>query len=675
MNTETLPSDLLEMSEYKAPKRGTSLKAGGGQSSALSDHQQVESLSPTIEKHLERIYETIVKSGVQEIRDGPLLSSFNDFKSWFLSPASAALAPPPNHDLSLPLSNYYISSSHNTYLSGNQLYGSATTASYTDVLLRGCRCLEIDVWNGEDESSSVSSSDVEDAQHEKDTAHRRSKLARLKSLRGKAKDKLRRSSKDPPPEHGHIFDEDVDDVTQHLSATEIVERRARLKSEPRVYHGYTLTKDIPFREVCEAIGRAAFKASTLPVIVSLEVHCNLDQQQVMVQIMREVWAGHLVDMTGKSYQDIQELPSPDTLRNKILIKVKWSTLANATSNNPHELANAVSNTSTQTDGSSSSKQQKKAAKVLDDLSKLGVYTRAYSFKSFTQPEAKIPTHVFSLDENKLGHLHAHEEHGPSMFQHNRDYLVRIYPSGLRVNSSNIDPAFSWRQGAHMVALNWQSLDKGMMLNEGMFAGEEGYVLKPHGFRSSSISDNSPPIRKKLNLTIEVIAAQNLPKLPEKEAYHVHDYKPFVKFQLHVDTHGPPGQGKTDRDASTADLTSKYEQAKGHAPASAGEEKDEDERKLKRKSKVVRTVSYKTVNTNDFSGTEMVWTDVPDVVEELSFLRIKVMDDKMLAKDELVAWACIRLDRLKTGYRFLHLLDVEGSPCEGVLFVRINKTVH
>ena len=33
----------------------------------------------------------------------------------------------------------------------------------------------------------------------------------------------------------------------------------------------------------------------------------------------------------------------------------------------------------------------------------------------------------------------------------------------------------------MVALNWQSWDKGMMLNEGMFAGEQGWVLKPDGF--------------------------------------------------------------------------------------------------------------------------------------------------------------------------------------------------
>lgn len=655
-------------------KRTTTLKAGGGQSSALSDHQQVQALSPTFRKHLQRIYETTVKSGVQDIKDGPLLSSYGDFESWFLSAASAALAKPTTHDLTLPLCNYYISSSHNTYLSGSQLYGAANTEAYTDVLLRGCRCLEIDVWNGGEDSSSASSSNNEETRHDKDSApsRTRSKLGRLKSFRDKAEEKLHRARKGSH-DNGHTSGRDVNDLSRHLSATEI-ERRASLRSEPRVYHGYTLTRDIPFRDVCRAICQAAFKASSLPVIVSLEVHCNLDQQHVMVQIMQEEWAGYLVDMTGKSYDDIHELPSPNTLRNKILVKVKWKKEANTPSNNPEELVQVPTNTSVGTDGATSSKEQKKAAKVLEELSKMGVYTRAYSFKAFTQPEAKIPTHVFSLDENKLGSLHAHEVHGPTMFQHNRDYLVRIYPSGLRVNSSNIDPAFSWRQGAQMVALNWQSLDRGMMLNEGMFAGEEGYVLKPDGFRSSILSEQTQPVRKRLDLTIELIAAQNLPKLPEKEHFSVREYKPYVKFQLHVDTHGPPGwQGKTDRDAATATRSSRY--ADEEPPRSAGDEKDEDERRLKRRSKTSKTITFGNVNANDYEGTQMIWTGVPDVVEELSFLRVKIKDDRTLAKDELVAWACIRLDRLKTGYRFLHLLDIEGSPCEGVLFVKVSKNVH
>lgn len=659
------------MSKPNPRKRAPTLKAGGGQSSALQDHQIVKAFTPIVAGRLEDIFNQLVSSSGHNDSTGPPLTSFDQFMAWWQTPASAALAPPVNHDLSYPLCNYYISSSHNTYLSGNQLYGAATAESYKNVLLRGCRCLEIDVWNGEDEVSSASSSDVEDAEREKSSTPRRKRaISKLKDLGGKAQDRLRiRSSKSPPKSSSEAYkrDEDVDDLTDDLSAVEMAERRAMLSTEPRVYHGYTLTKQIPFREVCESIRDAAFKASTLPVIVSLEVHCNLDQQQVMVHIMEETWKGYLVDMSGKSYDDIESLPSPESLRNKILVKVKWTPATNSESNNPVEISQT--NESDQTDGtamSQQSSQQKKAIKVLDALSKLGVYTRAYSFKSFQQPEAKIPTHIFSLDENKLGNIHSHPNHGPDMFDHNRNYLVRIYPSGIRVNSSNIDPAFSWRQGAQIVALNWQSLDKGMMLNEGMFAGEEGYVLKPDGFRSTGLSDQPHPVRQHLNLTIRLIAGQNLPIPADREASYAEHLKPYVKFQLHVDTHGPPGQGKTEQ-SDTHDSRSKY--ADDKSKHSAGEEKDEEERKLKRKSSTSKSANP------EWKDTAMTWTDVPDVVEQLSFLRVKVKDDKMMARDDLCAWACIRLDRLKTGYRFLHLLDVEGTPTEGVLLVEIEKEMH
>lgn len=210
-------------------------------------------------------------------------------------------------------------------------------------------------------------------------------------------------------------------------------------------------------------------------------------------------------------------------------------------------------------------------------------------------------------------MEIHESSGPTLFSHNRDYLMRAFPSGLRVRSDNLDPSVFWRKGVQIVALNWQRWDEGMMLNEGMFTGSGGWVLKPEGYlghQDSAISEDikieehgkataakkigaenqaSAINHKTLTLIITILAAQDIPlPLGDSTPGALNSY---VKVELHVE---------------------KPAERSGDPIEGGGKSKDEGQYKH-------RTRPQKGTDV-DFGGEVVRFRDVPGVVEELSFVR-------------------------------------------------------
>lgn len=342
-------------------------------------------------------------------------------------------------------------------------------------------------------------------------------------------------------------------------------------------------------------------SSDLPVIVSLEVHCSSEQQEIMVEIIEKSWKGMLVPIPS---EPCRSLPSPEELRGKILVKVKYANPEAAKRNAVKASTPKLQRERSTSSGSPDSENQnavigdekkKKKTSIIESLSALGVYTRSYHFKSLTTPEALEPTHVFSLSEKKL--MEVHESHGPTLFSHNRNFLMRAFPSGMRVSSSNLDPSVFWRKGVQMVALNWQKYDEGMMLNQGMFAGSRGWVLKPNGYRGTTTarmrglsheSQADAITHRTLSLTVEIIAGQDIPlPIGDKRPSGFH---PYVKCELHVE---------------------KPEERSGAPIKKEGKSKEGEYKMVTKTSKGVEPV---------FGGERMEFRQIPGVVNELSFLR-------------------------------------------------------
>lgn len=575
----------------------------------------------------------------------PMTMNFPAFQTYLTSAANTILKPASiQRKLDRPLNEYFISSSHNTYLLGRQVKGESSTEAYITALQKGCRCLEIDCWDGAD-------------------------------------------------------------------------------NLPVVMHGRTLTKSISFQDTIKVINRYAFTESPYPIILSLEVHCSAAQQSAMVKIMIGEFGEKLV-LQPLDFA-LQALPTPEELRNKILIKVKaaageeldtralmnelstrrqrsfsspwsrpillndnvipnsplmssppsmspperassfWATTSPRTSNNTLPTSAVISSAEDSDSPNATAaeaaderrKAKKKTSNITKELGNLGVYTRGVKFSDFASKDANTFNHVFSVNERyfeKLTKPGAREKH--LLEDHNMRCLMRVYPHAFRINSSNFDPLKFWRRGVQMAALNWQTYDLGQQLNEAMFAGGDdrtGYVLKPAALRLESqtpvIGHRKAP-KKQVKFTVKIISAQQLPR-PRGLGQEA-NINPYVEFEMYcAEDMGANATGFGGQDASARN---------GHSGIG---------NPLRKRTRIVEGNGYNPEFGDEIDMT--VTTRYPSLV----FVRWTVWNslDARTTNHAPLATFTAKLDNIQQGFRHLPLFDSNGEQyLFSTLFCKIKK---
>ncbi|XP_038586692.1 1-phosphatidylinositol 4,5-bisphosphate phosphodiesterase beta-3 isoform X1 [Micropterus salmoides] len=428
------------------------------------DSRLNEVLYPPLKREqVRQIMEKYETNTSQLERDQISLQAF----SRYLGGEENSLIPPERldiiDDMNQPLSHYFINSSHNTYLTVGQLTGLSSVEMYRQVLLTGCRCVELDCWKGRPQDE-----------------------------------------------------------------------------EPYITHGFTMTTEIPFKEVIEAIAESAFKASPYPLILSFENHVDSAKQQAkMAEYCRTIFGDALLIDPLEKYplEPGQPLPSPQELLGKILIKNKKkhqhhrpssggsirrrelgeqsspnndsplgeSEGSQLLSNGEEKVAEGMvkdlePRKSLGGEGESEEEEEDEPVTELkkpnsdegtassevnatEEMSTLVNYIEPVKFKSFEVANKRRKFFEMSSFVETKG-MDTLKSSPIEFVEYNKNQLSRIYPKGTRVDSSNYMPHLFWNVGCQMVALNFQTLDLPMQLNMGVFEynGSCGYLLKPEFMR-------------------------------------------------------------------------------------------------------------------------------------------------------------------------------------------------
>ncbi|XP_037703417.1 1-phosphatidylinositol 4,5-bisphosphate phosphodiesterase zeta-1 [Choloepus didactylus] len=371
-------------------------------------------------------------------------------------------------DMTQPLNDYFISSSHNTYLISDQLLGRSDLWGYVSALVKGCRCLEIDCWDG--------------AQNEPVVYHGYTLTSKIlfKTVI-QVIHKYAFMTSDYPV---------VLSLENHCSPSQ----QEVMADNLQTILGDTLLSDIldDFPDKLPSPEALKFK-----ILVKNKKIGTLKETRERRGSDTHGQVGECEEEETEQEEEEDEYKDSDA-SDIFLVK---------------ETQEKEGDTK-KAGGLTLFKRKTSKVKIALALSDLVIYTKAEKFRTFQHSrmyqQFNENNSIGEARARKLLKLRAHE-----FIIHTRKFITRIYPKATRTDSSNYNPQEFWNIGCQMVALNFQTPGLPMDLQNGKFLdnGGSGYILKPQFLRDGKSNFNpseKPKDSNPVTLTIRLISGIQLP---------------------------------------------------------------------------------------------------------------------------------------------------------------------